>query len=152
MGSSPFDSLESPEYWKLYEVICVKVNLDEPAEYSNIVKVELAVLDEVQSRLPQRAREALNVAKHVHAGELSEDKLEEQRIAMWTLLEGKSCDFQDPGVCAIRALICALAPFSAEDWETQQQDPLEVFLEFCEGADFPATPVTDALRAVYLCD
>ena len=152
MEVSSHNNRDSPEYWTLYGAIRAKVDLDDPAEYSTMVKVMLAVLSAVESGFPRPAREALNMARRSHAGGLSEGQLEEQRVALWTLLEGKSCNFQDPGVCAIRALICAMGPFSAEEWETHQQDPLELFLEFCEGAGFPTAAIADALRAVYPCD
>ena len=60
--------------------------------------------------LPEYAKESLEVAARYVKNQASAGELETVLARCWRSIEGRSSEFNDPNVAAIRAVICALYP------------------------------------------
>ena len=133
-------------HWTLFEELASKHDLDDPDEYESVIRVQLQVLHSVADTLPEPAREAIAIASRFHDGVASEPELEASRVAMWVLIKGRDCDFKDPFVCSIRALMCPMAPQTSNE---SPYDILVLFMELCDGAHVSSDSICRALRSVY---
>ena len=133
-------------HWTLFEELASKRDLDDPDEYENVIRVELQVLHSVADTLPEPAREAIVIAARFHDKAASAPELEASRVAMWALIKGRDCDFGDPFVCSIRALLCAMFPLTSNE---SPYDILVLFMDLCDGAHFSSDSICRALRSVY---
>ena len=68
--------------------------------------------------LPPAAEEWLEIAERYRHREASAADLERIRIAAWQFLGRHSCNFELPGVLAVRAVICLLFPddYDGGEW------------------------------------
>ena len=60
--------------------------------------------------LPDHAKESLAVATRYVNNDASVEDLKTVRVRCWQSIKGRDCEFADPEVAAIRAVICTLFP------------------------------------------
>ncbi|HXU04469.1 MAG TPA: hypothetical protein VN903_26085 [Polyangia bacterium] len=60
--------------------------------------------------LPEHAKESLKVAARYVKNEASAEDLETVLVRCWQSIDGRTSEFTDPKVAAIRAVICTLYP------------------------------------------
>jgi hypothetical protein len=94
--------------------------------------------------LAQVAHEAVAVAAAYRQGTASEADLVAAREQCWTYMGGRSCEFDDPDVNAMRAVICILFPAIDDPFET-----LGAFIEFCLDAGTSEEALTGTLLSVF---
>jgi hypothetical protein len=85
----------------------------------------LAVCDRI-SDLPEVALVAVNASRSFQNGALDARSLAAARVACWNSLGSRSCDFQDPAVCRVRAAICTTFP--------EPDDPFDAIHNFLDFA------------------
>ncbi len=119
-------------------------------ECARFVEVELARtvmmrgIDLIPGSLPNIAKEALKAAATFQRGRASEAELERVRVACWDHLGSRDCEFSDPEVCAMRAVICALFPVIEDPAES-----LGLFLDLAQSAGATDSDLSALLALVY---
>jgi hypothetical protein len=105
----------------------------------------LTVCDRLVSRLPAEVLNGLEAARRFQFGSCDATELESARVACWNYLGNRSCEFQDPDVNAVRAVICAMYPDSEDAFHT-----IHVFLDFVIAAGLAEGDVLGAMRNHFL--
>ena len=82
------------------------------------------------NQLPPIAGDVLRIAENIRAVRSPSSTLEQARVACWEYLGTRDREYDDPEVCAVRAVICALCfDDNFDPFET-----LQAFAEFAVGA------------------
>jgi hypothetical protein len=102
----------------------------------------LEVCDRLANRLPVAATSALRVAHEFKQASSDIPEVVAARVACWDCLGDRSCDFQDPEVSAVRAVICTLFPVSDDAIETTHN-----FLDFAISAGLPEQQLLAIMQA-----
>jgi hypothetical protein len=98
--------------------------------------------------LPPAADEWLQVAERYRRKQVSAADLERVRVAAWDFLGKDSCNFESPGVLAVRAVICLLFP---DEYEAGEQwfDTAHFFLDVSNGAADHQREQSELLRQLF---
>ena len=98
-------------------------------------------------KLPPVAQTALNVGEDFSKGLVSPERLEAERIKLWTVLGNESCNFESPYVNAMRAVICCLFDQTEAGLE---YDSASIVMEFCNAVEEHEREQYELLRQVFL--
>jgi hypothetical protein len=101
----------------------------------------------LSSDLPPVAQTALNVGEDFSNGLVSPERLEAERVKLWTVLGNESCNFESPYVNAMRAVICCLFDRTEPGLE---YDSASIVMEFCNAVEEHEREQYDLLRQVFL--
>jgi hypothetical protein len=98
--------------------------------------------------LPPAAEEWLQVAERYRHMQASAADLERVRVAAWEFLGKDSCDFNLPGVLAVRAVICLLFP---DDYDGGERwfETVHFFLDDSNRAADQQPTQSDLLRQLF---
>jgi hypothetical protein len=119
------------------------IDLNPPQDYARRVRrFMLDACSRLAERLPAVAASSLRVARDFSNGACDVVALEAARVACWNHLGGRSCDFRDRDVSAVRAVICTLFPDSDDAFDT-----IHNFLDLAVGAGLPESQLLESMRA-----
>ena len=136
---------ESP-HWLRFYAVAHSFNLDDSSQSKNVMEVMVRALICKTLSVPPAARESILLASQFLEGRATASQLDTARVAMWHLIEGHNCDFKDPAVCAIRAVICGLSS-PAPNYEPHET--LSFFLDMWDGAQFEPELAANAMTEIY---
>jgi hypothetical protein len=123
--------LEDRSPWELLD------ELDQPGllsdQFGRLRDFMLAASRMLAPLLPPAAEEWLQVAERYRHKQASAADLERVRVLAWQFLGKDSCNFDSPGVLAVRAVICLLFP---DDYGGGEQwfDTVHFFLDVSNRA------------------
>ena len=119
------------------------IDLEPPQDCASEVRsFMLDICSRLAQRMPAVAASSLSVGRDFLSGACDVVALEAARVACWNHLGDRSCEFGDPDVNAVRAVICTLFPDSDDTFDT-----LHNFLDFAIGAGLPESQLVDGMRA-----
>ena len=133
---------------------CMKLIESSDVEYglSNVdrriaaIEIMLTSLEEHRSEFSPDVFDALKLARIFHSRRSTLDELLEVRVNMWKLISGRDCQFDDPFVCKIRAVICVLFPINEME---DAGENLWNYFEFYQGAKLNECIALEAIKQVY---
>jgi hypothetical protein len=98
--------------------------------------------------LPPKAEEWLQVVERYRHMQASAADLERVRVAAWEFLGKDSCNFELPGVLAIRAVICLLLP---DDYDGGERwfETIHFFLDVSNRAADHQREQSELLRQLF---
>lgn len=97
--------------------------------------------------LPNQEAEWLDVARRYANKRATEMELEAARVAAWTALGTRSCDFSDPAVNRVRAVICTLFADASRNDALDEIINVEEFFRGAGGAEEESTSILQSVFA-----